>query len=270
MIRLNWLKHTSVYLKWGAIISGAIAGALGFLLKWSSADYTGIRQELLQYNEASVWVTIPAFTALAGILTFFKTHFGTANTWKMATHLIEEFRQAIFQGNQNIGGEAAHHNRVTLYKFVSWRFAFCRWPWSNWVVPVARTGHTTQNWRIPRFPAPRGRPDAAKGVAGVTFAFNTTIIVDKLPNLTDTSSDRIAIRYARKAFVDIKWVKRRLRRGSCPIRSMVGIPIEVDGKPWGAIVVDSRNPQTIIDIKELEEGEEFKRLARSLSKLLEN
>jgi len=269
MIRLNWLKNVELYLRWGAVAAGSIAGVLAFLLKWKSSDFVGIRQELLAVNEAYVWITIPAFTAIAGILTFFKTHFGTANSWKVATHLLEEYRKAIFQSKSTLENEADHHNRVTLYKHVSMRLAFCRWPWSNWVVPVARTGHTTQNWRIPRFLAPTGEPDLAEGVAGLTFANNSTIIVSKLPALTPESSDTAIQRYARKGLVSEKWVRNRLKRGSCSIRSLVGIPIEVDGKPWGAIVVDSRNPEPIIGIKELE-NEEFKRLARSLSKLLEN
>lgn len=190
MIRLNWLKHSERILKYGAILFGGLAGIFGFALRWKSGDYTSLRQDILIANETTAWWTIPAFTAIAGISTFFKTHFGNSNIWKSVTHVLEEYRLAVFQGKPGFELEASHHNRVTLYKHVAFRWAPCCWPWSNWVVPVARTGHTTQTWRVPRFRAPAGDPDNAEGVAGQSFATNSIVCVTNLPELSASANVR--------------------------------------------------------------------------------
>src|SRR5689334_16945754 len=100
MIRINWLKKSEFSLRWGAALAGALAGILGFLLKWQNQDFTDWRRDVLFTNEALAWITIPFLTGLAGVLTYFKTHFGTTNVWRSVTHLLEEYRQVIFQGKE--------------------------------------------------------------------------------------------------------------------------------------------------------------------------
>lgn len=269
MIRLNWLNNTEKLLKYGAIICGACAGLAGFLLTFPSKDYAqGIRQYILIANESTVWWSVPSLTVIAGIFTFFKTHFGTSNSWSAVTLLLEEYRTVIFQSREGFETDASHHNRVTLYKHVKWRWMVCAWPWKNWMVPVSRTGHTTQTWRIPRFLAPTGDPDNARGVAGQAFATNSTVIVPNLPEIGPSATNKSIKTYAKKGFVDEKWVRKKQKKG-CSIRSLVGVPIEVKGKPWGSIVVDSRHPDAITDVESIQTPE-FSRLARLLSKLLEN
>lgn len=269
MIRLNWIKNREKYLSAASIISGALAGFSSFITRWPPERFQDWRSNVLTFNKDNLWWIVPLFAALAGVAAFIKTHFGTTNSWKVVTALLEEYRKAVFADRNTLESDPDHFNRVTLYKHVKWRWMFCLWPWSQWVVPVARTGHTTQTWRIPRFKAPTGDPDNAKGVAGHAFAANSIIAIDNLPDLKNSPGKKSIVKYGRMAFVDEKWVRKKLKKGSCSIRSMVGVPIEVKGEIWGAIVVDSRHPIRIIDIEKLR-GPEFTRMARLLSKLLEN
>lgn len=48
----------------------------------------------------------------------------------------------------------------------------------------------------------------------------------------------------KRAFVTKEWIRNRMRtnRRGLQYRSLFGICIEVKGIPWGALVIDSRNP----------------------------
>ena len=285
MIRLNWLSKIERSLKYGAIFFGGLVALIGFLPTFPAKNFQASAiKTILLTNELATWISIPVFTGAAAVFTFFKTHFGTSQTWGTVTALLEMYRNRIFEKKECFKTDPAHFNRVTLYKFVSWRWAFCLWPQSNWMVPVARTGHTTHNWKIPRFKAPKSNPDLAQGVAGQTFVNNGVMIVHSLPNLNEATTEDEIIDYSRRGFVPPKWVRKRFtsprfkffakwfnaRVNKQPVRSLVGIPIDVKGSPWGAIVIDSRHPEPIVaGIKQVSTNE-FKMLGQLLSKLLEN
>lgn len=134
------------------------------------------------------------------------------------------------------------------------------------MIPVARTGHTTHRSSIPRFRAPKGRPENAEGVAGVAFVNNSVIPVSDLPDLSVNKSDPQKVQYARDGFVSTRWIDKR---ESCQSRSLLGIPIEVKGTPWGVIVIDSVHPEPICSIETITDGQ-FSILGKLLSKLLEH
>jgi len=77
-----------------------------------------------------------------------------------------------------------------------------------------------------------------EGVAGFAFATNARITKENLPDVSPSASptEEELLEYANSTFVDVEW----LRRERSTARSLYGIPVRVDGKPWGAIVVDSR------------------------------
>jgi len=66
------------------------------------------------------------------------------------------------------------------------------------------------------------------------FASNREHLPDVSPGASPSDED--FRRYAEETFVRISW----LRQERSTARSLYGIPVRVDGKPWGAIVVDSR------------------------------
>lgn len=68
--------------------------------------------------------------------------------------------------------------------------------------------------------------------------------------------------YAQRTWIAETWVLQKQRRHA---RSFCGIPVQVKGKLWGVIVLDSHNPEAID-----QNADKFYRLiGRFLGKLLE-
>ncbi|MEQ1827175.1 MAG: hypothetical protein ABL921_14565 [Pirellula sp.] len=86
----------------------------------------------------------------------------------------------------------------------------------------------------------------AEGVAGQAFRASQTYIIKNLPELTSESDDSDIADYAKKTYVSIAWVKKRLKANRTLARSIAAIPIEVDHKPWGVIVIDSTLPAGVV------------------------
>ena len=140
------------------------------------------------------------------------------------------------------------------------RFWLCRWPWSGWLVPVERSGHTTRRSHT-IFLAPDDA-DQAEGIAGQTWAQNRVVVVNGLSDVNENPSREVLAEYAQRTWIAETWVLQKQRQHA---RSFCGIPVEVKGKLWGVIVLDSRNPQAID-----QNADKFYRLiGRVLGKLLE-
>jgi hypothetical protein len=180
--------------------------------------------------------------------------------WETIHHHLDVFRDYAF------GDEAAnqlHHHRVTLFRYYRWRFCFRRWPWSGWLVPVERSGHTTRRTGV-AFKAP-DNADQAEGVAGVTWASRELLPVESLPILDNSSSEADIQTYATRTWVSEKWIEHALGHGKILARSYVGIPVLVKGVRWGVLVLDSRGDvRTSKRYRDL-----YNLLAAFLSKLLE-
>jgi GAF domain-containing protein len=100
-------------------------------------------------------------------------------------------------------------------------------------VTVERSGHFTRQARE-AFWAP-DQAEYAHGVAGRTWATQRVLPIINLP---DPSDETHIADYARQSFVPLAWVRKTNERA----RSYFGIPIEVRGRPWGVVVLDSRDP----------------------------
>lgn len=131
-----------------------------------------------------------------------------------------------------------HFHRVTLFRYTRWRWCFQRWPWGGWLVPIARSGHTTQRvksvFRVP------DEADKAEGIAGMTWTMQNTVVIDELPDLNcrATSSQDFA-QYADRTKISHETAKSKRPHS----RSFMGLPVSVAGQNWGVIVIDSRSPQ---------------------------
>jgi len=108
-------------------------------------------------------------------------------------------------------------------------------------------------------------PNAAEGIAGRTWAIGKIVLVDNLPDLSVNSSQKPADLelYAEKTGVKVAWLKEALRKQQFLARSFCGIPVEVKGRLWGVIVVDSRRPKIVAA------EETYRLVSRVLGKLLE-
>jgi len=163
--------------------------------------------------------------------------------------LFNDYREEAFNIAED---DAVHNHRVTLFKrsrliwwIWPWRSRYSPWgkmraPWSGWLVPLVRSGHTTQRSRTV-FLAPDDA-DNVEGVVGQVWARDRVIVVEDLPDLCGNATDQDIAAYALKTWVPDAWVRWRLRSGKqCP-RSICGIPVEVNGSRWGVIVLDSYSP----------------------------
>lgn len=103
-----------------------------------------------------------------------------------------------------------------------------------------------------RFLAPKNEPESAEGFAGQVWARNRTLVINGLPDLHDSPSEKDIERYALASFASEEWVRRRLSASKPCARSFCGMPVEVDNKPWGVIVIDSQSEE-LPDSSELQE-----------------
>jgi hypothetical protein len=86
--------------------------------------------------------------------------------------------------------------------------------------------------------------DNSEGIVGEVWQKNQ-VLVQRLPELKATSTaDEIAT-YAQMANMPEWWIRDRLaKKKPCP-QMLCGIPIEVDNRLWGVLVLDSRRSDTI-------------------------
>ena len=239
------------------------------------ASWNPILAQPVQWLQQWGKLALPLLTAIMVLTQWACYMIGPPWVWSAVIALLNEFREHAF--SDDASGDPVHHHRVTLFKFVRWKWLFplrCwrarfwpwgnwRWPRSGWLVPVCRSGHTTMS-RVPIYLAPDDA-DFAEGIAGRTWAANQVVSVADLPSLKGNPSDADVTNYAKRSFVSEHWIRRRSINKVFP-RSLHGIPVEVKGKLWGVVVLDSR----------LERGIRLERatrlisvLAATLDKLLE-
>ncbi len=136
------------------------------------------------------------------------------------------------------------------------------------MIPVARSGHKTRS-RIAKFRASSDAPGNAEGIAGQAWANECPVQIYGLPDInTDIVAETDMDDYASQGWVSKKWVEKRREKKKPHALSLLGIPVEVKNKPWGALVVDSRNSDEILSETALKK-QKYKSLVNILSKLLE-
>lgn len=193
--------------------SGA-ATAIGWLMEWA-------------------WLIAPCLLLVAAILTALRKKIGDPSNWYALHDLLDRIRDVMFS---DAASPYQYHHRVTLFRYRKWAWVFERWPWDGWLLPVMRSGHTTQHcsqkFRVP------DRATRAEGVAGQAWAQTRAVCITELPDVNGEPSDDDISRYAEATNVTAEWV--RVNKPSA--RSFYALQVIDNGKPWGVIVVDSRNP----------------------------
>lgn len=244
-------------IKWVAVFVGALYGAS---LKASPTDiaskFGSVAGGVIQVLQATAWLAIPVSMLSIPLLEGARATIGSPKTWRVVRDVLDQFRSALFS---DAAEDHQHEHRVTLFRWVRWHNCFRKWPWLGWLVPVERSGHTTQKTNI-AFLAPDDA-DRVEGVAGMTWSRRQVVIVKDLPDLASDKSDAAIENYAKNSWMPPATVRARLPRS----RSLVGIPVEVRNEVWGVIVVDSRRTE----IKQKEVKKNYKLVARFLGKTLE-
>jgi hypothetical protein len=216
-------------------ISLAVTAGLGGIAKFDLSRLKGHADVVipqLTKIQQHAWISIFTAGAVAAC-TFLMKIIGPPWVREAIKKVLNEMHAHAF-ANRN---RAEFHDRITLFRYQ--RFCVrrgCRW-WrlDDYLVPFIRSGFLTQKssvvFRVPD-------DGNYNGIAGFAYSCNVSIsrehLPDVSPNVQPTEEDYQ--KYAEETFVDIDWLKKERSTA----RSLYGIPVRVDGKPWGAIVVDSR------------------------------
>jgi hypothetical protein len=226
-----------------------VAALVAAAMKADAAKAWPLFKEPLSTIQQNGWwliVLLPVGAALADRLA---SSAGSPRTWEIAQTVTNAFRKEVFG---DIDDALLQEHRVTLFKHVrckwwmrrwrcrGWPWGKGRWPWSGWLVPVVRSGHTTQQSDTV-FLAPDDSHQA-EGIAGLAWASGKAVFRKELPAITANSSAEEIAEYARLSKLSPEWVRRRLSRKQPCARSLCGVPIEGKKRPWGVIVLDSAAP----------------------------
>lgn len=163
---------------------------------------------------------------------------GTPRNHELVRDCLEAMRKLGFA--DRLQSSPVDHHRVTLFKAVACKYAKpFPWPRKHWLVPYERTSHLSRKTNV----AFRitDRSDDSEGVAGETWSRQAAVMVNDLPSLETNHRSADFKQYAERSFMDEETVRRKRPRA----RSLCGIPVEVAGRPWGVIVLDSRHPEKI-------------------------
>jgi hypothetical protein len=261
-------RHTFAYhwwriTKWVALV---VAGLLAFFTQAVPEWWPGFAKSIALWIQGVVpeWLLFAClvYFAVADVIT---GRLKSPQTWDALHGSLDNLRDYFFRGIEG----PLHHHRVTLFEWKVWSWNWRvwsirkkRWPWSGWLVPIVRSGHTTQRSGT-RFFASRTSSEPAEGFAGLVWARNQTLVLNGLPDLHSSPSEDDFERYARAAFATKKWLKQRLRENKRCARSFCGMPVEVNNRIWGVIVIDS-------DIEKLPDSSELQDIYGLLGQLLGN
>jgi len=222
---------------------------LGAVLKTDPKRF-GSFEPYLKWTVDNAWWLIVALSLFGLILRGVTNSFGDPAIWASVRRILEKFRNEAFSG---IEGDPLHHHRVTLYrKCWRWRIDYWRsrwwpwgsnrWPWSGWMVPVARSSRTTQRMKTV-YLAPDDA-DRSEGIVGWVWQTNEVRVIE-LPEVGQNPTPEQLQAYADASMMPLGWVQDRAKKGAQFPRVLCGIPVEVDNKLWGVIVLDSRRSNTI-------------------------
>ncbi len=268
------LYRFSIFVSGTAIFVMAILGAILAVDLDKESAPAGYLADAIGFIQSWGWIALLTLGPLSGLTQLVSIWVGRPRVWRTIEGVLDVLKESAFIDDCN--DDPSHYHRVTLFQHMKRKFWILPWrgstpwggsrtPFSGWLVPVARSGHTTQR-SATVFLAPDDA-DNAEGVAGQTW--NNAVIVshNSLPELTKTSSDADVIEYARKTGTSLESNRKRLGSGASTPAAMVGIPVFVDGRPWGVIILDSRKPN---GIKSAEDNAVAFKIAQSLlEKLLE-
>jgi hypothetical protein len=218
--------------KWATRVFGAASVVAGVLVKVAPSalgfDADKSTDELVQ---RIAQIAFPGLLIAVPIIESLRRRFERKSLWPLVKEILDEFRKQIYPRDE------LHLHRVTLFKRCAWVlrkrfFSFRGW---GWLKIIERSGHTSRNSRTVFF-APNDE-DKAEGVAGLAWAWNTVVYREELPDVRNGApSERAFKLYAEGSNTSIDLVKQ-LRPAS---RSLCGIPVEIGGRVWGVLVVDSR------------------------------
>lgn len=184
-----------------------------------------------EWLQLHIWWLGPALLATGALVAWSRRLIGDPARWKIVHDVLDHYQDSIFgEGNDELS-----EHRVTLFKHLPFHFVARRWPGSGWLVPVERSGTLTQRSST-CFKAPDD-PSLLEGVAGAAWNRRKPLDVQELPDISGACTDAERDEYLKRTRTPPWMAKKR----NLAARSYYAMHLEVAGKPWGVIVIDSRN-----------------------------
>ena len=224
---------------WGSLVFSLFCGAV---LRVDAATLAAKFPALVDYYNiiiATSPITLPLATVAVALSANLKKSFIPTEVEESVKSLLDGFVREFADEKES---DLTH--RVTLFRFIEFRpsliFTHFKLPWHGCLVPFERSGEyrlTSSTVLL----ASKENPDGAQGVAGVVFKKRLCEAINNLPGIDKDSNDQTIERYAKDTNCPRKWIDERREKGAILPRSFWGIPIEVNGKIWGVLLIDSRN-----------------------------
>lgn len=234
---------TRLLLPWIFWLSLIVSLTIGASLK---ADVTWISNlnpflsSVIVDARNSAFILLPLSTVFVALCNAAKNKIEPTAVEVAVKGLLDDFRSAAFPED-----DSDIDHRVTLFKFKYWNWSnifIGRLPFGGWLVPYERSGVFTLRSRA-RFKVLKDKPENAEGFAGMVFTSGNCEYLSGLPDLKRSSSETNKKRYAKQTAVTEEFISQKLEKGGTFPRSLWGIPVEVNGERWGAIVVDSKHSE---------------------------
>ncbi len=203
-----------------------------------SLDFNCLK--LLNFNCDKIYISLGtiAFTA------FFVEEYIDWMSKASYKSALDILRDALFK---NMPPDEMFHHRATLFKAnrreTKLKF-FCR-------------SGTQYQKKVQPFKINNDNEKENEGIAGQAWFKNATLNYPNLPEWRDDD------KYANSGHLPLDKVKKL----NVKSRSIVATPIRnLDGKRWGVLVVDSRNPNEFLD--KTQQNDLFESIAATIGKLL--
>lgn len=271
----RWLRHKFYSsFTWLAYISAGSLLVFGATAEIDLANFPHrfelFRPSLEWIRGNTGWLTLVC-TVLIGVAEFVRRHSGLPWVWEVVDEILNNFCVTSFR--QPTGTpEPAHNHRATLFRFYS-KYSprvllyklnpFARSVKGGLLIPVARSGHLTQNTQTVFQVSDDG---SCEGVAGMAYVANGIVTRHGLnPPVKPEQNPAMIESYASNTGVSVGWISARLCKNLALAKSYCGIPVLKKGNPWGVIVIDSASPDSLRDMSEVN----FEQVGHTLSKLIE-
>ncbi len=266
-------------------VFGTTLCTVGPLSQVQPATFPALKPAIVWATNHTWWLLPVGF--LLTFTEFSLQIWGSPSKWEAVHAFLDGLQEHVFSDGTST---PLHEKRVTLFekrrcccwlkpaRSTFWMWGRGRHPWSGWLMPAVRSGHTTQKSGTV-FLCPDDAVNA-EGVAGRAWECNGDIVrhaphnlellwKNKVkarrnfiefrgPNLPGFDAEKrelqdrlhraerdlkVAVRdYAELTSVSEQWVMCRLHSNKLCSRWFYAVPVEVNGKPWGVIVIEAATP----------------------------
>lgn len=274
MVQIGWSRRAFFHsVNWIEFVLGPLTVIFGLLGKVSPATYANwpapaaATMEWCQNNSLLIFVLIGSCSLFGWIL----RRCADPWYWDKLQALLDKFQEVAYEKFKD---QIKDYHRVTLFRYrkfywnispggqpCSWRGG--RLPWSGWLVPVLRSGKTSKRTRAAFLAPDNGH--RAEGIGGRAWVTNNITFVNGLPAIEPGCSRTKQKKYAKETNCSPTMVQGYLEQGRPLPRAIGAIPIEVKGRSWGVLVLDSADDQGVTG----EMLTNFKVAMLSISQLLE-